>query len=179
MFQAIVAHIVRTASLAYTTAMSDYFICPHCGAEVDIDAVACPACGSDEETGWSEGTAYDGLDLYDDEPVPPGYSPRMKWAITAVTILILSAFIAAIFRWGIYLIPFVLLGIIYAYYRANILPRTAGSREKRLYDDLLLKARGDQALVERWIGYEWQRNPGADRLELMEDALQRWYRDNR
>ena len=159
--------------------MSDYFICPHCGAEVDWGAVVCPECGSDDETGWSEETAYDGLGLYDDEPAPTGYSPRTKVMVTAVIFLILSAFIAATFRWGIYLIPLFLLGVAYAYYHANILPHTTTSREKQLYQDLLLKARGDKALVERWIGYEWQRNPDAERSELMEDAQQRWYRDNR
>src|ERR1051325_11017824 len=29
-------------------------ICPHCGAIVPPDATACPECGSDDETGWSE-----------------------------------------------------------------------------------------------------------------------------
>ena len=159
--------------------MSDYFICPHCGAEVDWRAVVCPECGSDDETGWSEKTAYDGLDFIDDAPAPTGFSPGMKVLVTAVSLLILSAFIAATSRWGIYLIPFVLLGVVYAYYRANILPYTASNHEKQLYQDLLLKARGDKALVERWIGYEWQRNPEADRTELMADAQQRWYRDNR
>ncbi len=43
--------------------MSDYFICPNCGAEVPIKALSCPECGSDEKTGWSEDTMYDGLDL--------------------------------------------------------------------------------------------------------------------
>jgi hypothetical protein len=165
--------------MLYNVCMSDYFICPHCGAEVAVGAVVCPECGSDEETGWSEETAYDGLDLYDDEPLPQGYSLRTKAIVTGIALLIFSAFIATSFRWGIYLIPLVLLGVAYAYYRANILPYTASSREKQLYADLLLKARGDKALVERWIGYEWQRNPNANRTELMEDALQRWYRDNR
>ena len=32
----------------------DYFVCPHCGAEVKRDARACPECGSDAGTGWSE-----------------------------------------------------------------------------------------------------------------------------
>ena len=32
-------------------------VCPNCGAEIPRDAKACPECGSDEETGWSE-TAY-------------------------------------------------------------------------------------------------------------------------
>ena len=43
--------------------MSDYFVCPNCGAEVPTKAKSCPDCGSDENTGWSEDTMYDGLDL--------------------------------------------------------------------------------------------------------------------
>lgn len=43
--------------------MSEYFDCPNCGAEVPIKAKSCPDCGSDEKTGWSEDTMYDGLDL--------------------------------------------------------------------------------------------------------------------
>ena len=43
--------------------MSDYFNCPNCGTEVPIKAKSCPDCGSDEKTGWSEDTIYDGLDL--------------------------------------------------------------------------------------------------------------------
>ena len=37
--------------------------CPNCGAEVPRNAKACPECGSDEQTGWSEETHVDGLDL--------------------------------------------------------------------------------------------------------------------
>ena len=40
-------------------------ICPNCGAEVPGDALSCPECGSDEETGWSEDTMYDGVDFPD------------------------------------------------------------------------------------------------------------------
>jgi uncharacterized membrane protein YvbJ len=40
--------------------------CPHCGADLPPRAKACPACGSDEHTGWSEQARYDGLDLPDD-----------------------------------------------------------------------------------------------------------------
>jgi hypothetical protein len=32
----------------------DYFVCPHCGADVPANARACPECGSDESTGWAE-----------------------------------------------------------------------------------------------------------------------------
>ncbi len=40
--------------------------CPHCGADLPPHAKACPACGSDEKTGWSDAARYDGLDLPDE-----------------------------------------------------------------------------------------------------------------
>lgn len=46
----------------------DWFVCPVCGAEVEVGAPSCRECGSDERTGWSEATAYDDLDL----PTPEG-----------------------------------------------------------------------------------------------------------
>ena len=49
--------------------MDDYFVCPNCGAEVTLKAKACPECGSDENTGWSEDTMYDGIDLPEPEPM--------------------------------------------------------------------------------------------------------------
>ena len=33
---------------------TDYFICPHCGAEVAVGAVACRECGASDESGWGE-----------------------------------------------------------------------------------------------------------------------------
>lgn len=43
----------------------DPFICPNCGADVPAKAKACPECGSDEKTGWSENTIYDGTGIED------------------------------------------------------------------------------------------------------------------
>jgi hypothetical protein len=42
-------------------------VCPNCGAEVPPNAKACPACGSDEKTGWSETAYASGLGLPDEE----------------------------------------------------------------------------------------------------------------
>ena len=42
------------------------FTCPNCGGTVPAKAAACPHCGSDEQTGWSDGTYLDGIDLGDD-----------------------------------------------------------------------------------------------------------------
>ena len=41
--------------------------CPNCGAAVPPNAKACPECGSDEETGWSEAAGTDGLGLPDEK----------------------------------------------------------------------------------------------------------------
>jgi hypothetical protein len=41
-------------------------ICPNCGAAVPPGAAACPQCGSDEQTGWSEDSRYDEADLPDE-----------------------------------------------------------------------------------------------------------------
>jgi len=48
---------------------SSRFICPVCGGEVPEKARACPNCGSDEQTGWSNQTHLDGVELpgIDDE----------------------------------------------------------------------------------------------------------------
>ena len=42
-------------------------ICPNCGAKVPAKSKACPECGADEETGWSEKAVAQRLGLPDDE----------------------------------------------------------------------------------------------------------------
>jgi predicted nucleic acid-binding Zn ribbon protein len=41
-------------------------MCPVCGTEVPERARACPECGADEKTGWSERARYDDLGIPDD-----------------------------------------------------------------------------------------------------------------
>lgn len=164
--------------------MSDTFICPICGTEVNLDAVVCPECGSDDETGWSEDTAYDGLYLYDDDgdfaPKESSKSPSwLKWLIPLVIIVTLSAFLATSVPWGIYLIPVIILAAGIAYYFMEISPKLQANQEDRLYQALLTRAQGDHAMVERWISYERRRDPDADEVQLMQSALYRWQRDNR
>jgi len=84
-------------------------ICPNCGAEVPRGAKACPQCGSDEQTGWSDEAHTGGLDLPDEEfdyedftrrefgragPVPRGIH-RFWWL---VALLLLVAFLVFWFR---------------------------------------------------------------------------------
>ena len=42
-------------------------VCPNCGAEVPSNARACPECGSDHQTGWSEQAQTDSLNLPEEE----------------------------------------------------------------------------------------------------------------
>lgn len=80
-------------------------ICPNCGAKVPPRAKACPECGADEQTGWSEAAEADGLDLpdenfdYDDyvkrefgakSPVPRG----IHWFWWVVALVAAAALLA-------------------------------------------------------------------------------------
>jgi zinc-ribbon domain len=84
-------------------------ICPNCGAEVPEGARACPGCGSDEQTGWSEAAETSGLDLPDPEfnyeefvkkefgregPAPRG----IHWGWWLVAIALVLAFLLFWFR---------------------------------------------------------------------------------
>jgi hypothetical protein len=40
--------------------------CPNCGAIVPRNAKACPQCGSDEKTGWSDSAYADNLGIPDE-----------------------------------------------------------------------------------------------------------------
>jgi len=83
-------------------------VCPVCGAEVPPNAKACPQCGADEKTGWSEEAGAEGLDLPDEDfdyeefvqrefgggkkkPIPRG----IHWFWWVVAILLVAAFV-----WG-------------------------------------------------------------------------------
>ena len=81
-------------------------ICPHCGAEVPRDAKACPECGSDEQTGWSEEAAKADLGLPDesfdyDQFVREEFGGQTVkrnvawgwWGVAVVLILILLGFL--------------------------------------------------------------------------------------
>lgn len=51
-------------------------------------------------------------------------------------------------------------------------------QEAALFDDLLKKVGGDRSVVERLIEYEKQLSPRATRLTCLQNAIQRWERDN-
>jgi hypothetical protein len=79
-------------------------ICPNCGAEVPRQARACPECGADEQTGWSEEAYGQRLDLPDDnfnydDFVKKEFGPRkdvrprgISWLWWLVALLLLAVF---------------------------------------------------------------------------------------
>jgi uncharacterized membrane protein YvbJ len=77
--------------------VSEYFNCPNCGEDVPIKAKSCPGCGSDENTGWSEDTIYDGLDLneYDES------SERIKTSLfqNKIILYIVAIVTILVFIW--------------------------------------------------------------------------------
>jgi len=83
-------------------------LCPVCGEDVPRDALACPQCGADHNSGWREDAdTYDGVDLPDhdfnyDDFVKREFGSSLKpaaikpvWWITAI--LLIVAFIVIYF----------------------------------------------------------------------------------
>lgn len=61
-----------------------------------VKALSCPECGSDEKTGWSEDTMYDGLDLPAFEETSGNSSKSLfqnKFLLYVVAIMTILAFI--------------------------------------------------------------------------------------
>jgi|WetSurMetagenome_2_1015567.scaffolds.fasta_scaffold535367_1 hypothetical protein len=84
---------------------SKTYCCPHCGEEIGIDAKACPFCGSDENTGWSEATYLDGIEL----PAEDEYDSLVRNEFGTATksrrrtwIAVVAAVILALFLFGIF-----------------------------------------------------------------------------
>jgi len=73
--------------------------CPYCGESLPKRAKACPHCGSDEKTGWSEYTYMDGIntsmddgeyeDLYQSEFSSEKSQKSKKQIIIGIGLLVL------------------------------------------------------------------------------------------
>jgi hypothetical protein len=51
--------------------------------------------------------------------------------------------------------------------------------QAELFDNLLVKAGGDRATVERLINFEQRQAPDGNRIIWLENAIRRWEQDNR
>jgi RNA polymerase subunit RPABC4/transcription elongation factor Spt4 len=83
--------------------------CPNCGAIVPPKAKACPQCGADDQTGWSDSATADRLGIPDDnfdynrfvreEFGPPTAKPRgIRWLWWATAIALVGLFLVFYFR---------------------------------------------------------------------------------
>jgi predicted nucleic acid-binding Zn-ribbon protein len=69
----------------------------------------------------------------------------------------------------------------------NLFPGTQREYEAReetkeqdeLYEDLLLRVRGDRDIAERLIAFEKRHSPNGNLTMWLRDAIRRWQRDNR
>jgi uncharacterized membrane protein YvbJ len=83
-------------------------ICPTCGAVVPDGARACPECGADEKTGWSEKARSDDLGIPDEEfdydefvrREFEGEKPRrrLEWLWALVALILIALFVFAFRR---------------------------------------------------------------------------------
>jgi ribosomal protein L40E len=100
------------AAAARKQKREDYFICPHCGAEVPARSWACPQCGSDEKTGWSDGAGEAGAGADDDfdyeeflrREFPSNHCPKFGRRPALFVALTVLALIAAL-TWLLFLTP--------------------------------------------------------------------------
>ena len=84
--------------------------CSYCGAEIPAKALACPECGSDEETGWADDrklneAAFGAFTDEDYEDViaglPGADSPptaRRPWVVIAVLITLFAFVVIFVLR---------------------------------------------------------------------------------
>lgn len=76
--------------------------CPNCGASVPRRAKACPECGSDDSTGWSDRATIQSLDIPDEDDFnynefverefggkPPRRRGQTLWWLVAVGLLLM------------------------------------------------------------------------------------------
>ncbi|MEM8861939.1 MAG: zinc ribbon domain-containing protein [Chloroflexota bacterium] len=168
--------------------LDDYFVCPNCYADVPWNAAACPECGSDEETGWAE-DAESVIYYSDDEPDEPSGTPLWQKIVLVFLAYVLASPLSAFFEPSS--TGFILLSVLMVIAITYILVveklggqldlQSSSQRYAQAmsdYDSLMLRARGDQSLVERLIAFEREKHPHAGREAWITAALERIKRDN-
>jgi hypothetical protein len=169
-------------SLKRNRPSSGTFICPFCGTRVPNDAPACPECGSDETTGWSSDVGILPESDLDEDPGVRGKEQVAWWKILVpfLAVLAILAMLGQNLGWyTLIFIPVALIGYgLYVFFKRRR-DKARDDSGELIYAQLLIRARGDEALVERLIEYERKSNPFRTRKDLLTDALRRWERDNR
>jgi uncharacterized membrane protein YvbJ len=160
--------------------MSKFFTCPNCGADVPLKALACPECGSDKDTGWSEAAKYTHL-MPDRGDMGWGDSRSRAWqkpAIAIIAVLIITGFVASQgLAW--YVVPAIAIAATLTYVLVQRYSNSRWGMERKLYQQLLSKSKGDKKLAARLLEYEQKRNPYANRLQNLQNAVFHYDRDRR
>ena len=80
------------------------WVCPFCQTEISTNAKACPHCGSDAETGWSEDTYMDGIlptDISYEESYEEEFgekkAPVVNWGAVIIVFSLFGVLIASLF----------------------------------------------------------------------------------
>jgi hypothetical protein len=162
--------------------MPQYFTCPNCGAEVPLKALACPTCGSDKETGWSDAARYIHLLPDRGDSVFDG-SRSTAWqkpTLIVIAVLILTGFVASQgLTWAVVAIPAAAIAVAAGYFLMQHYSHSRWGMERKLYRQLLTKAAGNKQLAERLVAYERKRNPDSTRLQALQNAIFYYNRDRR
>lgn len=168
--------------------LDDYFVCPNCYAEVPWNAAACPECGSDEETGWAEdaeGAVYHIEEPAADRRETPLWQKIVLIFLAYVLASPLSAFFEPSSTGFLLLTALLIITIAYIVVVEKLggtigVPLPSRKRDTSMsdYDSLMLRARGNEDIVERLIAFERERSPDGNRQQWMAAALSRWKRDS-
>jgi len=89
----------------------EFVPCPYCGGTIKKNARVCIHCGSDEQTGWSDDTYLDGIDVGDnfdyDDMVAKEFSdgnyhkPWFRSWKTITGLLLLFLFLVMVLRYSL------------------------------------------------------------------------------
>lgn len=158
------------------------FMCPHCQAMIPADSVVCPECGSDQETGWSEGYNADLLPAREEEP--GDRPPRRLWrkAARIAGVLLAAAILAGFITvelppYGIYAGCAIIAAAVIVLLLSRDRTASALGREGRLERELVKLCGSDEDLADRLVKFEGYRKPGAPRAVLIKNAIDRLLRD--
>lgn len=71
-------------------------ICPHCGAEIPDKATSCKECGSDAQTGWSEGAEHADLEMPDYDEILENEFGSPKKRASSIAMAVVAGFVALV-----------------------------------------------------------------------------------
>lgn len=85
---------------------SSFEICPHCGTSFPAGRLACPECGSDENTGWksADEISYESVeipDTYDPAVWENGGKPKTPRWLVITAYVVIVAFLLSVTYLGI------------------------------------------------------------------------------